>query len=70
MARAGNGKLQTAKDFISLVTQANQHCQDDLKLQQLVANQTSWTALCHGNVWSWGDARFPGNLGRDVDDEK
>jgi hypothetical protein len=38
---------------------------------QLVANETAWHILrVNGDVWSWGDARFPGVLGREVTEER
>jgi len=37
------------------------------KIMQLVANETSFTALTvDQNVKTWGDARFPACLGRDI----
>lgn len=39
---------------------------------QLVAHATGFLALdaATGEVWSWGDGRFAGCLGREVDGER
>lgn len=38
---------------------------------QTVAYETGFAALsCHGQVWTWGDARYPACHGRDVTEER
>ncbi len=41
-------------------------------IAQVVAYDAGFAALSRapGQVWTWGDARYPACLGRDVDDER
>jgi len=74
-ARIGTGLVQTSEDFLSLLSLQPKSDQidskSDLSVRQVVANNVCYTVLCvDGSIWSWGDGRFPGCFGRDVDEER
>ncbi len=40
------------------------------EMEQIVANQTSFTALANsGKIYTWGDGRYYNCLGRDIDEK-
>ncbi|KAL2071407.1 hypothetical protein VTL71DRAFT_12642 [Oculimacula yallundae] len=82
LAQAGNEQLVKFSDFpstsltnFSSLGALQSSNGTDLKLpeelQQIVANQTTFTALSKegGRVYTWGDGRYPNCLGREVSDE-
>lgn len=76
LAMAGNDQLIEStpthlKNYASLQDFQSKNSKDlglPEELQQIVANQTTFTALSKegGRVYTWGDGRYPNCLGREV----